>query len=130
MDRLDSKVEQPTQDAQFFVTENDAAVATTPSTSLATVTSYSCPMRVDPSITRVLTQTEITRIQTQRSQHGQTVGSSSRLEHILPSSKPVLPAFGGGKPYPSPLPDQEAYVVEFDGENDPLHGQNWSRNKK
>ncbi|KAL9098517.1 MAG: hypothetical protein Q9187_009646, partial [Circinaria calcarea] len=40
-------------------------------------------------------------------------------------SKKPLPEFGAGKSYPRPLPNQEEYVVEFDGPNDPLHPQNW-----
>ncbi|KAF2019053.1 major facilitator superfamily [Aaosphaeria arxii CBS 175.79] len=70
--------------------------------------------------------TALSRIQTARSQHSQTVGStlSSR------KSKKPLPAFGAGKPFPPPLPEREEYVVEFDGPNDPLHAQNWSLRKK
>jgi MFS transporter, DHA1 family, multidrug resistance protein len=41
-----------------------------------------------------------------------------------------LPNFGAGKLYPSPLPEEEDYVVEFDGPNDPLHAQNWRLGKK
>lgn len=37
---------------------------------------------------------------------------------------------GLGKPYPPPLPDQEEYVVEFEGPDDPLHAQNWPMKKK
>ncbi|KAF8243643.1 MFS general substrate transporter [Wilcoxina mikolae CBS 423.85] len=40
------------------------------------------------------------------------------------------PAFGGGKPYPPPLPEQAAYVVDFTGPDDPMHGQNWPLKKK
>ncbi|KAH7130602.1 major facilitator superfamily [Dendryphion nanum] len=70
--------------------------------------------------------TALSRIQTQRSQHSQTVGASLKSRQ---SRKP-LPAFGGGKEYPPPLPDREEYVVEFDGPDDPLHAQNWSMKKK
>jgi len=72
--------------------------------------------------------TELERIQTQKSQHSQTVGCGSMLKSR--SSQKPLPAFGANKPYPPPLPDREAYVVEFDGPNDPLHAQNWSVRKK
>ena len=65
--------------------------------------------------------TELSRINTQRSQHTGTVGSSLKSRKSL---KP-LPNFGAGKPYPPPLPAQEGYVVEFDGPNDPLHAMNW-----
>lgn len=46
------------------------------------------------------------------------------------TSKKPLPAFGAGKPYPPPLPEREAYVVEFNGPDDPLHAQNWPLKKK
>lgn len=71
--------------------------------------------------------TELSRIQTQRSQHTGTVGS-----HVgsRSSSRKPLPAFGAGKPFPPPLPDREEYVVEFDGPHDPLHAQNWPLRKK
>lgn len=68
--------------------------------------------------------TELTRIRTQRSQHAGTVGARTR------SRQSVLPDFGGGKPYPPSLPEQERFVVEFNGPNDPLHPQNWSMAKK
>ncbi|KAL4891751.1 putative bicyclomycin resistance protein [Aspergillus ambiguus] len=32
---------------------------------------------------------------------------------------------GAGKPTPMPLPNPEAYIVEFDGRDDPLHPFNW-----
>ncbi|KAI9820151.1 MAG: hypothetical protein M1826_000945 [Phylliscum demangeonii] len=70
--------------------------------------------------------TEISRIETQRSQHSLTVG---RDVHLREPARP-LPAFGGGKAYPPPLPRREEYVVEFDGDEDPLHAMNWSRRKK
>ncbi|ERS96341.1 MFS transporter, DHA1 family, multidrug resistance protein [Sporothrix schenckii 1099-18] len=71
-------------------------------------------------------QTHLQRIQTARSQHSGTVGRSLTSRR---SQKP-LPAFGEGKPYPPPMPDQEQYVVEFDGPDDPLHAQNWPIKKK
>lgn len=70
--------------------------------------------------------TALSRIQTARSQHSNTVGRDPRSRRL---SKP-LPAFGAGKPYPPPLPAQEGYVVEFDGPDDPLHAQNWPMRKK
>ena len=63
--------------------------------------------------------TAVQRIQEHRLQHVNTVGST-RLR-----SKGALPNFGGGKPYPPPLPEREEYVVEFDGHDDPRHPQNW-----
>ncbi|KAL8910752.1 MAG: hypothetical protein Q9171_003998 [Xanthocarpia ochracea] len=70
--------------------------------------------------------TELSRIETHRSQHSATVGRSLRSRE---SRKP-LPNFGGGKEYPPALPEREEYVVEFDGPDDPLHPQNWSLKKK
>ena len=70
--------------------------------------------------------TELSRIETQRTQHSGTVGRTLTSRKLR---KP-LPAFGAGKEYPPPLPDKEDYVVEFDGPNDPLHPQNWPLRKK
>jgi MFS transporter, DHA1 family, multidrug resistance protein len=69
---------------------------------------------------------EMHRTQTHRLQQTHTVGASLKSKK---SDKP-LPEFGGGKPYPPPLPAQEEYVVEFDGKDDPLHPQNWPFGKK
>jgi DHA1 family multidrug resistance protein-like MFS transporter len=71
--------------------------------------------------------TELSRIQTQKSQHSATVG---RAPTTRTRRERKLPEFGAGKPYPPALPDQEEYVVEFDGPNDPLHAQNWPIRKK
>lgn len=72
--------------------------------------------------------TELSRIHTARSQHSETIGRSLRSRHST-KSKP-LPSFGAGKPFPPPLPDQEEYVVEFDGPDDPYHAQNWATSRK
>ncbi|KKA30791.1 hypothetical protein TD95_004954 [Thielaviopsis punctulata] len=87
-------------------------------------------------LSRVSTQpehpVELSRIQTHRSLHSETVGRSRTQTSTLSrrrSQKP-LPAFGAGKPYPPALPDQEEYVVEFDGPDDPLHAQNWPLSEK
>lgn len=68
----------------------------------------------------------LSRIETQRYQHALTVGESVRSW----ASRASLPPFGGGKPYPPPLPAREEYVVEFDGPDDPLYPQNWSLGRK
>lgn len=70
--------------------------------------------------------TELSRIETQRSQHSGTVGRSLKSRE----SKKPLPNFGGGKEYPPQLPERDEYVVEFDGPDDPLHPQNWPMKKK
>jgi DHA1 family multidrug resistance protein-like MFS transporter len=67
------------------------------------------------------------RTETHRLQHSQTVGAHPTKSRV-PSTP--LPEFGGGKPYPPPLPEREEYVVEYDGKDDPLHPQNWSFRKK
>lgn len=79
--------------------------------------------------------TALSRIHTHRSQHSATVGAGSSAgigvfrTRSSKASKP-LPAFGGGKSYPPPLPDREEYVVEYTGADDPLHPQNWPMRKK
>ncbi|KAB8339267.1 hypothetical protein FH972_022200 [Carpinus fangiana] len=70
--------------------------------------------------------TALDRIETHRSQHLGTVGSTLKSRT---SGRP-LPSFGAGKPYPPPLPAREEYVVEFDGQHDPLHPQNWPMKRK
>jgi len=72
--------------------------------------------------------TELSRIQTQRSQHTGTVGRS--LTGKSRDDRRPLPGMGAGKAMPPALPEQEEYVVEFDGPEDPLHAQNWSLKKK
>jgi len=74
--------------------------------------------------------TALSRIQTARSQHTLTVGTSLRSRTADRHSKLPLPNFGDSKPYPAPLPDRDEYVVGFDGPNDPLHAQNWPLKKK
>lgn len=74
--------------------------------------------------------TALSRIQTARSQHTLTVGTSLRSRTADRHSKLPLPNFGDSKPYPAPLPDRDEYVVGFDGPNDPLHAQNWPLRKK
>lgn len=77
-------------------------------------------------LSQVRSHVELGRIQTARSQHSGTVGRGSRLK----GEQRPMPVFGGGKPFPPDLPAQEEYVVEFDGERDPYHAQNWPMRKK
>lgn len=95
------------------------------------------PRGVGVGMSRVSTQrdlerhpTELSRIQTQRSQHSATVGRDPRSRRSSRASLKPLPAFGAGKPYPPLLPNQEDFVVEFDGPDDPLHPTNWPLKKK
>jgi DHA1 family multidrug resistance protein-like MFS transporter len=71
-------------------------------------------------------ETALSRIQTQKSQHSNTVGASVKSR----ASRKPLPAFGAGKPYPPGLPEREQYVVEFENADDPMHAQNWPIRKK
>lgn len=70
----------------------------------------------------------LSRTETQRLQHIHTVGDSETSRARV-SSTP-LPQFGGGKPYPPPLPSRDEYVVDYNGPDDPLHPQNWATRQK
>lgn len=133
--------EQPTNAEKEEQHEGHEEIARTTTMSSIATTSTSSSDASEPAregtMSRLPTQrddtvdlerhaTALSRIETQRTQHSQTVGGSVRSR---PSRKP-LPAFGAGKPYPPPLPEREAYVVEFDGVDDPLHAQNWPLKKK
>ncbi|KAF2428679.1 MFS general substrate transporter [Tothia fuscella] len=74
--------------------------------------------------------TAMSRIQTQRSQHSNTVGAGANSRTVRTHTRKPLPPFGGGKEYPPLLPEREEYVVEFDGVDDPMHAQNWPLKKK
>ncbi|ROT43295.1 major facilitator superfamily transporter [Sodiomyces alkalinus F11] len=111
--------------------ERVLSAATSSSTTSSSSSSAQPYQRM--GISRISTQpdlerhpTALSRIATQRSQHSNTVGRSLKSRE---SRKP-LPAMGAGKPYPPPLPEQEEYVVEFDGPDDPMHAQNWPLRKK
>lgn len=75
-------------------------------------------------------ETALSRIHTQRSQHSGTVGLTAASKTRTRQAKRPLPEMGAGKPFPPPLPEREEYVVEFDGEHDPMHAQNWKIGKK
>ena len=137
MDIVDRDLEKAEQDAsptKFPVAKSeDDRVETASSGSSSSSSSASSVVREEMRISRVNTQrdlerhpTALSRIETQRTQHSGTVGRSLKSRE----SKKPLPGFGAGKPYPPPLPEQEEYVVEFDGPDDPLHPQNWSMKKK
>ncbi|KAK5127135.1 hypothetical protein LTR85_008495 [Meristemomyces frigidus] len=97
------------------------------------------PARADSALTATNTRMErafmeyldrhptaIKRVEDHRLQHFLTVGTS----RASTSASQQLPEFGGGKPYPPPLPEREEYVVEFNGHDDPHHAQNWPMKKK
>lgn len=74
--------------------------------------------------------TELDRIHTARSQHSATVGAGlGKSNTRTRDSRRPLPPMGAGKSLPAPL-DNDQYVVEFDGPDDPLHAQNWPLRKK
>lgn len=119
-------------------------VATSTSTSTASSAASATRNRTN-GMSRISTQndlerhpTELSRIATQRSQHHTTVGAGPGVSRRATWTSSILrrredtplPGFGAGKPYPPPLPDAEEYVVEFDGQDDPLHSQNWPLRKK
>ena len=71
--------------------------------------------------------TQLESLRSAHLQHVHTVGST-RTEGK--ESRP-LPAFGAGKPFPPAIPaEREAYVVDFEGPEDPLHPMNWTFRKK
>jgi DHA1 family multidrug resistance protein-like MFS transporter len=120
-------VGRPSLELEHEIERMATASTTSSSSSEASV------VRREMGMSRMSTQrdldrnpTSLSRIHTQRSQHSATVGKSLKSRE----SKKPLPEFGGGKPYPPMLPEQEEYVVEFDGPDDPLHPQNWPMKKK
>ncbi|KAL8891393.1 MAG: hypothetical protein Q9215_001535 [Flavoplaca cf. flavocitrina] len=144
MDLLDRDLERAERDAspERFLQpksqdapplERAGSVASSLSSSSSSLASSAPVIREEMGMSRIQTgrdlerhPTELSRIETHRSQHSGTVGRSLRSRE----SKKPLPNFGGGKEYPPPLPEREEYVVEFDGPEDPLHPQNWPMKKK
>jgi MFS transporter, DHA1 family, multidrug resistance protein len=138
-DEVDLEVERAELDAAgqpFPHRRSEEIERVISASSVSTISSSSSDGRASRrgvGMSRVSTQrdlerhpTELSRIHTQRSQHSATVGRDLRSRE----SKKPLPPFGAGKPYPPVLPDQEEYVVEFEGPDDPLHAQNWPLGKK
>ena len=112
---------------------NGNALERQSTTSTSSSSSSASVIREEMAISQANTQrdlerhpTELSRIETHRTQHSGTVGRTITSR----KSKKPLPNFGGGKEYPPPLPAQEEYVVEFDGPDDPMHPQNWPLKKK
>ncbi|KAL8804248.1 MAG: hypothetical protein Q9182_002702 [Xanthomendoza sp. 2 TL-2023] len=111
----------------------ETAASGSTSSSVSSSESSAAVIREEIGMSRIQTgrdierhPTELSRIETHRSQHSGTVGRSLRSRE----SKKPLPNFGGGKEYPPQLPEREEYVVEFDGPEDPLHPQHWPTKKK
>lgn len=80
---------------------------------------------VDDRLGNTAHELELERIHTYRLQQQQTVGSS----RSRPPRDRWLP-MGAGKPYPPSLPESEAFVVEFEGADDPMHPQNWPMKRR
>ncbi|KAI9771368.1 MAG: hypothetical protein M1840_002338 [Geoglossum simile] len=140
MDTVDRDIEKAERDAahpaQFrsvVPTTNRRASSLSSSTSTSSSTSHSPSGRMSRiptqrSTASSLNPTVLTRIQTGRSLQSATVGKLAGTKSR--EDKKPLPEMGAGKPYPPLLPDQEEYVVEFEGENDERHAQNWPMKKK
>lgn len=135
---VDREILASEQDARTYDHRASHEVERVLSASSASTTSSDASLR-DRSggMSRIPTQrdlerhpTELDRIQTARSQHSATVGvSMGRSNTRTRDSKRPMPAMGAGKELPPNL-DVDAYVVEFDGPDDPWHAQNWPLTKK
>lgn len=128
---------RPSAEIERVVTSASSASTTSSAASYNNNAASHNSLR-DRGISRVSTQgdlerhpTALGRIQTARSQHSATVGTSmlGRSNTQTRDSRRPMPPMGGGKSLP-PKPDEDAYVVEFDGPDDPLHAQNWPLKKK
>ncbi len=119
MDSLDIDLER----AETAASRQISRRRTSLSGGSSRTTSLDLAITIDP--------TQISRLESQRLQHIQTVGSTPGSHHDNKADVASLPGFGGGKPYPPTIPaEREAYVVDFDGPEDPLHPMNWSSKTK
>ena len=98
--------------------------------SLDSSSSGSSTLPIDHTISRHPTHVE--RYHSAKIQHTHTVGSHAESRSVaLAESRPIPKTIGGGKPFPPDIPaEREAYVVDFDGPDDPLHPLNWKTSKK
>jgi MFS transporter, DHA1 family, multidrug resistance protein len=138
MDIVDNEIELAEVEADRYLSRrswqdgDDGRSSVTRKTttgSAAITTSQSHRRRTQRDLEHYQTVSRITsRIEMQRLQYTHTVGASKESRNR--ASREPWPAFGGGKPYPPPLPAREEYVVEFDGPDDLLHPQNWSLHRK
>ena len=122
MDEADKEIERAeTQGSETF--SRDGLRRTSSSSSSSTLS-------VDRSLAHH--PTHIQRLQSARIQHTHTVGSHPESRSVASAeSQPIPKSIGGGKPFPPDIPaEREAYVVEFDGPDDPLHPMNWKFSKK
>ncbi|KAH8811891.1 MFS multidrug transporter-like protein [Xylogone sp. PMI_703] len=121
-----SAIERPSHEIERTATVSSTSSSSSEASSVAQRPSIVSRASTQRDLER--NPTMLSRIQTAKSQHTGTTGGA--LATRTRDSKRPLPEFGGGKPYPPPLPEREAYVVEFDGPDDPLHAQNWPLRKK
>jgi MFS transporter, DHA1 family, multidrug resistance protein len=139
MDTVDRDIEKAERDAsaphnhppQFqSVTRTSTAGSSSSSSSSSFASNASGRMSRMPTQGDTLERnaTVLSRIQTARSQQVATVGR--RLGVKSKEDDTPLPVMGAGKEYPPLLPEREEYVVEFDGEHDERHAQNWPMRKK
>lgn len=77
-----------------------------------------------PSLSRTMSRASVSRTQSRR------LAGVEDLYEAASLSKEPLPPMGGGKDYPPMLPEQDPYMVEFDGPDDPLFPINWELSKK
>lgn len=136
-DEVDREILASEQDAANYGRRASAEIERVVTASSTSTSSYAGSLRGRGGMSRIPTQrdlehhpTAIDRIQTARSQHSATVGTSiGRSNTQTRDSRRPMPPMGGGKDLP-PKYDEDAFVVEFDGPDDPLHAQNWPLSKK
>lgn len=80
---------------------------------------------VSTPISRRPTNVELSRVETHNLQYQSTVGS--RRDRV---PKEQWLSMGLEKEHPPDLPGQERYVVEFAGQDDPMHPHNWPTSRK
>lgn len=125
-ERRESEIQRE-RTQQSALSEESSSSDSASERSMSRIATASAAGRVSTNATRTRTHPlENHRTHTHALQQVQTVGATSTKSK---KEKP-LPNFGGGKPYPPPLPPYEDYVVEFDGPDDPLHPQNWAFKRK
>lgn len=136
-DELDREILGAEEDAARYNRRTSAEIERVVTASSTSTNSSNAGSLRDRGMSRVPTSrdlerhpTELGRMQTARSQHSATVGTSlGRSNTQTRDSRRPMPPMGGGKSLP-PKSDEDAYVVEFDGPDDPRHAQNWPLKKK
>lgn len=117
MEEIDIDLLAAEKDAEKEI-EPQASHATSHLTRLATAPTREC------EAPGALSNVDLQRVATYATQHRVTVGSRHGTATL-----DEWPSFGAGKSYP-PEVDDEAYVVQFTGPDDPTHPQNWTLRRK